>query len=114
MTAAARTADGRVESSRLPRRRRGLVTPLAASRTATTEFGITASFDIDDGRRFRGSRLNCGDSAVLLVGVDGPQLVRLHGHSPNVVVVVVVFTQHNAQEAGERLQEEEEKNGLAS
>jgi hypothetical protein len=102
MTAAARTAYGRVESSRLPRRRRGLVAPLAASGTATTQFGITASFDIDNGCRFCGSRLNCGDSAVLLVDVDGPQLVGLHGHSPNV-------TQHNVQEAGERLQEEEEK-----
>jgi len=37
----------------------------------------------------------------LLVGVDGPQLVRLHGHSPN--VFVVVFTKHEAQEAGEKL-----------
>ncbi len=65
------------------------------------------SCDSGDGRRLRGCRFNRGDSPVLLVSVNGPQLVRLHGDGAD--VIVVVFTQHDAQEAGETLKKEEEK-----
>jgi hypothetical protein len=44
---------------------------------------------------------------VLKVGVDSPQLVRLQGDSAD--VLIAVFTQHDAQEAGEALKEEEKK-----
>jgi len=68
-----------------------------------------------DGRRLHGSRLNRGDSPMLKVSVDSPQLVRLHSDSPD--VLIVVFTQHDAQEAGEALKEQErtfENNFLSS
>jgi hypothetical protein len=44
---------------------------------------------------------------MLLVGVDGPQLVRLHGD--RVDVLVEVFTQHDTQEDGKALKEEKQK-----
>jgi hypothetical protein len=81
------------------------VTP-AAARTTTTRFGETA-LDRGDGRWLLGCRLNHGNSPVLLVGVDGPQLVRLHRDSAD--VLVVVFTQHDMQEAGKTLKEEKQK-----
>jgi hypothetical protein len=52
---------------------------------------------------------------MLKVSVDSPQLVRLHSDSPD--VLIVVFTQHDAQEAGEALKEQErtfENNFLSS
>jgi hypothetical protein len=47
---------------------------------------------------------------VLLVGVDGPQLVRLDSNS--LQIIIVVFTQHDAEMAGQTLREEEEWTGL--
>jgi hypothetical protein len=81
------------------------MTPAVAG-TTTTRFGETA-LDRGDGRWLRGCRLNRGNSPVLLVGVDGPQLVRPHRDSAD--VLVVVFTQHDMQEAGKTLKEEKQK-----
>ncbi len=78
----------RVEGGWLLRRTRGpLAATPAAARPAAARFGETA-LDSGDDRRLRGRRLDCGDSPMLLVGVDGPQLVRLHGDGADVLVVV--------------------------
>jgi hypothetical protein len=44
---------------------------------------------------------------VLLVAVDSPQLVCLDSDSPQ--IIIVIFTQHDAEMAGQRLSEEEEE-----
>jgi hypothetical protein len=98
---------GQVEGGRLLRRTRDrLAATPAVAGPAAARFGETA-FDSGDGCRLRGRRLDGGDSPMLLVGVDGPQLVRLHGDGAD--VLVVVFTQPDTQEAGKALKEEEQE-----